>query len=319
MVLVLGLQRFANASITAGDYVMILTFSAQFYHRFFELTFKLRDLAKFQVDIEKYFESLDKETLVKDPAKPVKVKSVKGELEFNQVGFSYHEGKQDVVKNINLRIRAGQSVAFVGHSGVGKSTLVKLVLRFFDPDEGQILLDGHDLRHFTKSQLRSFIGVVPQDPVLFNNTIAYNICYSSDDVSQKELEAASKMANLYDFIQDLPHGFKTHVGERGVKLSGGQKQRLAIARMILANPQIIVFDEATSQLDSESEQKIQEAFWKISQNKTTLIVAHRLSTVVKADKIVVMDEGQIKEVGSHRQLLKKKGLYHHFYQLQSLD
>ncbi|MFH2022536.1 MAG: ABC transporter ATP-binding protein [Patescibacteria group bacterium] len=316
-VLFFGLQKFVAGQITAGDFVMMLTFVAGFYYRFFELTFKLRDLAKHQVDIEKYFESLDFETQVKDPLKPTWLTKVAGQIEFDHVSYSYQEGVKDAVRDIHLTIPANHSLALVGESGVGKSTLVKLLLRFFDPIEGSIKLDGVDIRHMTKSHLRSFMGVVPQDPILFNNTIGYNIAYGSANVTQAQLVEACQLANLYDFIQELPKGFETNVGERGIKLSGGQKQRLAIARTVLSNPKIIIFDEATSQLDSESEKKIQDALWKVAKQRTTIIIAHRLSTVTRADKIVVLKNGQVKEVGTHAQLVDMGELYANFWQLQT--
>ncbi|RLF02906.1 MAG: hypothetical protein DRJ64_08850 [Thermoprotei archaeon] len=277
----------------------------------------MRVVMKNYSDLTDYFGILDKNTVVKDPAKPIKMKNIKGEIEFSNVSFSYKEGKQNALKKFSLRIRAGQSVAFVGKSGVGKTTIIKLLLRFFDVNSGSITVDGVDIRKFAKDELRSHLGVVPQEPVMFNNTIAYNIGYGATRVSKREIEAAAKMAYLDEFIAELPKGYKTNVGERGVKLSGGQKQRLAIARMILSDPDIVIFDEATSQLDSESEKYIQDAFWEASENKTTIIIAHRLSTVVKADKIVVMDESGIAEIGSHRELVNKKdGLYKKYWDLQ---
>ncbi|MBI3954779.1 ATP-binding cassette domain-containing protein, partial [Candidatus Collierbacteria bacterium] len=207
--------------------------------------------------------------------------------------------------------------ALVGRSGAGKTTVVKLLMRFYDVEKGAITIDKINIKDFTKSQLRSFIGVVPQEPILFNNTIGYNIGYGVDKASAKEIKTAARMANLGNFIETLSEKYETNVGERGIKLSGGQKQRLAIARMILSNPDIIIFDEATSNLDSESEKLIQEAFWQIAKNKTTIIIAHRLSTIMRADRIIVMDCGKIIEMGSHRDLLtKKNGLYKHFWDLQ---
>jgi len=190
-------------------------------------------------------------------------------------------------------------------------------MRFYDLNSGKITIDGNDITRYTKSDLRSFMGVVPQEPVLFNNTIGYNIAYGKEKATRKEIVAAAKIANLHEFIETLPRRYETHVGERGIKLSGGQKQRLAIARMVLSDPDIIIFDEATSNLDSESERKIQEAFWKFAQGRTTLIIAHRLSTVMRADKIVVIKQGKVAETGTHRELKNKKdSLYGYFWKLQ---
>lgn len=320
LVLLFGLNLFNQKEITGGEFVMMIGFISTFYYRFFELVFELRNLAKFQTDLQKYFSPLYFEIQVKDPIKPIMPDDIKGEIEFKDLNFSYPEGKQDALVDINLKINPGESVAFVGHSGAGKTTIMKLIMRFFDITSGEIILDGINIKDMRKDTLRSFMGVVPQDPILFNNTIEYNIAYGADKVSKKDINRAVKMSNLDEFIDSMPEGLQTHVGERGIKLSGGQKQRLAIARMILADPRIIIFDEATSQLDSQSEKKIQDAFWKSSKDKTTLIVAHRLSTVVKADKIVVMEAGKIVEVGTHEELLKnKKGLYSHFWKLQTME
>lgn len=318
LVLLLGLYQLNIGILSVGDYIMVLGFVSSFYPRFFELIYEFRNIAKHNTDIQKYFNILDEITVVKDPQKSVKKTTVNGDIEFKNINFTYPEGKKGALKDINLHIRAGQSVAFVGRSGVGKTTLVKLLMRFYDPARGQIILDGINIKRFTKQQLRSFMGVVPQEPILFNNTIAYNIGYGIDNPSIETIVSAAKMANLHDFIDSLPKKYDTNVGERGVKLSGGQKQRLAIARMILSQPEIIIFDEATSQLDSESEKLIQNAFWKAVKNKTTLIIAHRLSTITRAEKIVVMEHGRIKEVGSHRQLLSNPdSLYSRFWNLQS--
>ncbi len=318
LVLWLGLRLLQTGQLTAGEYIAMISFIGMFYFRFFDLVYELRNMAKFYTDLSKYFAWLPLETKVKDPVKPVTIHSVKGEVIFDAVSFSYPEGKQEALKDINLRVRAGQSVAFVGHSGAGKTSITKLLLRFYDPEQGRILLDGIDITQLKKSHLRSFIGVVPQEPIMFNNTIRFNIAYGADDPEERAITAATKMANLHDFILSLPEGYETNVGERGVKLSGGQKQRLAIARMILSDPEIIIFDEATSQLDSESERLIQDAFWKAAKGKTTFIIAHRLSSITKAEKIVVMEDGQIKEVGSHRHLLNNKNsLYKKFWDLQT--
>lgn len=307
-----------HAKISAGEFVMILGFLSSFYPRFFEVIFSIRNMAKNYVDIDHYFALFDQDTLVKEPEKPQLIHKFTGEIDFKNISFSYPDGKRGAIKDLNLKIRGGQSIALVGKSGVGKTTLVKLLMRFYDVDSGEIMIDGINIKDMGKTYLRSFMGIVPQDPNMFNDTIAYNIGYSKTDTTQKEIVAAAKMANLHDFIETLPKKYETVVGERGVKLSGGQKQRLAIARMILSNPGIIIFDEATSQLDSESEKCIQDAFWKAAKDKTTIIIAHRLSTVVKADKIIVMENNKIKEIGSHKELFNKKdSLYRHFWNLQT--
>ncbi len=302
--------------ITVGDLVMVISFTSSFYYNFFHLIWQLRDIAKNFTDIEGYFDVLDYETHVKDPENPVKLKNIKGEIYFNDVTFSYKEGKQNILRKMNLHISPGESVAFVGYSGAGKTTIMNLLLRFYNLDKGKILIDGVDICKLSKKQLRSIIGIVPQDPILFNNTIKFNLMYGDFSASKQEIEKATKIANLYSFINSLPKKYETQVGERGIKLSGGQKQRLAIARMILANPKIIIFDEATSSLDSESESLIQEALWKIAENRTTLIIAHRFSTIAGADKIVVIEKGNVAEMGSHEELIEKKGIYHHLWKLQ---
>jgi len=321
LILFISLGNSVHLKLTVGDFVLITTFVGLFFSKLWELVFSLRDIAKTYADIEIYFGLLHNEVTVKDPEKPIKLEKVAGQIHFNNVTFSYKDGKQGALKNFDLKVKKGESIALVGKSGSGKTTLIKLLMRFFDTDKGAITIDGININAFTKDYLRSLMGVVPQEPILFNNTIAYNIAYgrkSELDLSEiEDVERAANLANIDEFIGSLPNKYETQVGERGVKLSGGQKQRLAIARMILSNPDIIIFDEATSQLDSESEKLIQEAFWKVREGKTTIIIAHRLSTVAKADKIVVMEEGRIKEVGSHQELLKNKdSLYKHFWDLQ---
>jgi len=311
------IRKLVIGEIGAGDLILVVSFTTNFYHSFFDFLYRLRDIAKDYVDIQRYFSILDNEILIKDPEKPVKVKNIKGEIQFEGVSFSYPDNKEDILKDVNLYIKSAESVAFVGRSGVGKTTIVRLLLRFYDVADGKISIDGIDIRNFTKSQLRSFMAVVPQEPLLFNNTIGFNIAYGSPKAKKKDIVRAAKMANLHDFIRRLSFKYKTQVGERGIKLSGGQKQRLAIARAILTDPKIIIFDEATSNLDSESETLIQDALWKITKNRTVLIIAHRFSTVRKANKIVVLDKGQVAEIGSHDDLIKKKGLYSYLWHLQS--
>lgn len=317
-VLYLGLRYLLSGEFSAGEYVMILGFVNTFYGRFFDLVFEMRDVAKNNADLKSYFSVFNKDTLVQDPKNPISVASVEGEIVFDSVNFSYPEGRSDALKDFTFKINPGESIALVGHSGAGKTTITKLLMRFYDVESGAILIDGVNIKDMTKSNLRSFMGIVPQEPVLFNESIAYNIGYGAGTTDLEVIKKAAQMANLDEFISDLPKGYDTKVGERGVRLSGGQKQRLAIARMILSNPDIIIFDEATSQLDSQSEKLIQDAFWKVSKNKTTLIIAHRLSSITKADKIVVMENGQIAEVGTHKSLLAKKGLYSKFWKLQTV-
>lgn len=303
--------------LTIGEFVLILGFVTSFYPRLWDLVYGLREVGKQYADVEKYYGLLDYEVQIKDPVHPLTPEKIKGDIEFKNVTFSYSGSNKEAIKNIDLSIREGQSVALVGRSGGGKTTIVKLLMRFYDTDKGKITVDGIDIRRLTKSNLRSFIGIVPQEPVMFNNTIGYNISYGKEKTTKEELVAAAKIANLHDFIMSLPRKYNTNVGERGVKLSGGQKQRLAIARMVLSDPDIIIFDEATSQLDSENENLIQESLWKVIKNKTTIIIAHRLTTAMRADKIVVMDKGRIVESGSHLSLLAKgKSLYRHLWDLQ---
>ena len=317
LVLAFSLNLIKAGGIGIGDFVLIISYVSMFFPKLFDLIYGLREISTNLADIKKYFELLDYQVDVKDPEKPVKVDHVYGEVTFNDVKFAYKNRFKNTIDGINLKIEQGQSVALVGRSGSGKTSLVKLLMRFFDLSSGRIMIDGINIKDFTKDTLRGFIGIVPQEPILFNNTIAYNIGYGKDHPKLSEIREAAKIANIDDFVQSLPKKYETEVGERGVKLSGGQKQRLAIARMILSDPDIVVFDEATSQLDSESEKLIQDAFWKARHGKTTIIVAHRLSTIMRADKIVVMEHGKIKEFGTHESLLRKKNsLYSHFWNLQ---
>jgi len=320
VLLSLTVSLFDQKTLLIGDVVLVVGFLDSFFPKVWELVWGFREIAKNYSDIQKYFGLLDNEIEIKDPVNPIKLNTVKGEINFDHVSFSYKQGKRGAIRNFNLNIRQGQSIALVGRSGSGKTTLTKLLMRFYDVDQGAITIDGVNIKNMNKSDLRALMGVVPQEPILFNNTIAYNIGYGKDHPTQEEIKAAAKMANIDKFIAGLPDKYETNVGERGIKLSGGQKQRLAIARMILSDPDIIIFDEATSHLDSESEKLIQDAFWKAAANKTTIIIAHRLSTVTRADKIIVMDDGRIVEEGTHKLLSHNpKSLYSHFWKLQVKD
>lgn len=318
LVFLLAFNLLTKSVIKISDFVLIVSAVSMFFPQLFNLVYSIRNLSQGYVDIKKYVDVLDNEIEVKDPEVGVIKNHVKGEIKFDRVYFSYETKKQkSALRNINLDIKPGESVALVGRSGAGKTTLVKLLMRFYDIGKGSISIDGIDIRNFKKSDLRGLMGVVPQEPILFNNTIGYNISYGKDNASKSDIIAAAKIAMIHDFVEGLPQKYNTKVGERGIKLSGGQKQRVAIARMILSNPDIIIFDEATSQLDSESERLIQEAFWKASEGKTTIVIAHRLSTIMRVDKIIVMDQGKIVETGTHRALLNnKESLYKKFWDLQ---
>lgn len=306
-----------NKNLTSGDFVLITIFIMQFFPGFQGLIRRMREVVKSHSDLKDYFDILDYPLVMRESENPVKIKNVVGTVNFKNVSFAYPSG-QEVLKNINLEIIPESTTALVGRSGSGKTTFTKLLLRIYDPIIGEVEIDGHDLKDLKKEDLRRMIGVVPQEPILFNNTIAYNISYPKDDVGEKEIEAAARLANLHDFIVLLPRGYDTIVGERGVKLSGGEKQRLAIARVFLLNPPIIIFDEATSHLDSESERLIQDSIEKLREHKTLIIIAHRLSTIMKADKIIVLNQGAIKETGIHSELIsKKRGIYKLLWNLQT--
>lgn len=316
-ILFVAIKQAVNLQLTIGEFVLVTGFLGSFYPQLWNLVWSARDLAKNYADIQKYFSLLDEKQDVPDPKNPTKLVNPKGAIEFSHVNHSYKDGTKNAVRDFNLKIKPGESVAFVGRSGSGKTTITKLLMRFFDPETGILSIDGVDIKNLKKSTLRGFFGVVPQEPVLFNNTIAFNIGYGKEEATQTEIKKAAKLANISEFIESLPNKYNTNVGERGIKLSGGQKQRLAIARMILSEPDIIIFDEATSHLDSESERLIQDAFWKVAKKKTTLIVAHRFSTIKNADRIVVMDKGKISEIGTHKDLLSKtSGIYKKLWDIQ---
>lgn len=270
-----------------------------------------------QASAERIFDLLDEESDIEEIENPIHLdrRSMQGAITYQNVHFSYEPGRE-VLHDINLEIKPGEVVALVGPSGAGKSTLVDLIPRFYDPESGVVMVDGHDVKTLSLDSLRENIGIVPQETVVFSGTIRDNILYGDLDASEEAVIAAAKAANAHEFIVNLPDGYDTVVGENGVGLSGGQKQRIAIARAILKNPRILILDEATSALDSESEQLVQEALDRLMQNRTTLVIAHRLSTIQNADRIVVLDKGRIVESGTHDELMAKHGLYHHLYQTQ---
>lgn len=261
------------------------------------------------------YEVLDAEPLIKEKEGAQELITIKKGIEFEKVWFSY--GDRDILKNINIRVNLGEVLAVVGPSGSGKSTFLDLLLRFYDPKSGRVLLDGIDIRELTISSLRGKIGIVTQETILFNDTVRANIAYGNANVGQPEIEAAAKSAFAHDFIMEMPQGYDTVIGDRGFKLSGGEKQRIAIARAILKNPPVLLLDEATSQLDSHAEKIVQEAVDVLMKNRTVFIVAHRMSTIKEASKIIILSDGEITECGRHDELLAKNGLYRHLYELQN--
>jgi ABC-type transport system involved in Fe-S cluster assembly fused permease/ATPase subunit len=293
---------------TVGDFVMVNAMMIQLYQPLNFMGMVYREIKQAIIDIEKMFGVLSRNPEVKDipGARPLMVTA--GSVRFDDVQFSYDPERQ-ILKGLSFEVPAGKTVAIVGPSGAGKSTISRLLFRLYDVSGGRILIDGQDIRNVTQASLRASIGMVPQDTVLFNDTIRYNIRYGRWDATDAEVEAAAQMAQIDSFIKMSPKGYETEVGERGLKLSGGEKQRVAIARTVLKGPPILVLDEATSALDSHTEQEIQDALEKVSRNRTSLVIAHRLSTIVGADEIIVLDQGRIAERGTHGQLLAAGGLY----------
>ena len=304
-----------NGSMTLGDLVLVNAFMIQLYIPLNFLGVLYREIKQSLADMEKMFALLDQHRDVADVSNAQALALSSAELTFSHVDFSY-EANRKILFDVDFTVSAGTTTAVVGHSGSGKSTLARLLFRFYDVNSGAILIDGQDIRQVTQVSLRNAIGIVPQDTVLFNDSIAYNIAYGRPGANQEEIIAAAKAAYIHDFIVSLPDGYDTTVGERGLKLSGGEKQRVAIARTLLKNPAILVFDEATSALDSQAEQAIQMQLKEIARNRTTLVIAHRLSTVADADQILVMDQGRIVERGTHAQLLAAGTVYAQMWERQ---
>ncbi len=318
IVLIFASQGVVDQNLSLGDLIMIQALLLQLFMPLGSLGIIYRQIKHNFIDMNNMFDLLERSSKLQDVDNAPSLNMGKGRVEFNQVAFAY-SGKDPVLKNISFTIEPGQKVAIVGSSGAGKSTLAKLLFRFYDVSHGEILIDGQDIKLLDQHSVQSAIGVVPQDTVMFNESIYYNIAYGKPNAGEAEVKQAAKLSFIDGFIAKLPKGYDTLVGERGLKLSGGEKQRLAIARVLLKNPPILIFDEATSALDSYSEKMVQKALSGLSSKHTTLVIAHRLSTIVDADKIIVLGDGVISESGTHEQLLKANGQYAQLWYMQSRD
>lgn len=307
-----------KGKLTIGEFVAFYGYLDRLYTPLRRLVNASTELTQASASLERVMELLNEPQGIKDDLAALPLKKVAGRIEFQDVSFRYREENDYVLRDIDLTIEPGQTVAFVGMSGGGKSSLISLLPRFYDIQEGSIRIDGQDISKVTQISLRSQIGMVLQDNILFSGSIRENIMLGNPDQSEIQMLEAAKRANAHDFIMSLPHGYETEIGERGVKLSGGQKQRIAISRVFLKDPAILVLDEATSALDLESEHLIQESLQELADNRTTLIVAHRLSTITHADQIIVIERGEIAERGTHRELMELDGVYARLYNVQNL-
>jgi ATP-binding cassette subfamily B protein len=317
-IMLLSANSVVRGSMSIGDLVLVNAFMLQLFIPLNFLGIVYRQIKYSLADMDLVFKLLEEHVEITDAEDAKMLQLSAGEIRFEGVDFAY-QTQRSILHNVDFTIAAGEKLAVVGHSGAGKSTLARLLFRFYDVTDGRITIDGQDIRHITRSSLRSAIGIVPQDTVLFNDTILYNLAYGQPGASQEAIEEAARIAHIAEFIEQLPDGYQSVVGERGLKLSGGEKQRVAIARAMLKRPRILVFDEATSSLDTKTEQAIQETLGEVARHHTTLVIAHRLSTVVDADRILVMEGGYIKEQGTHHELLAMRGLYHQMWQLQQKE
>jgi ATP-binding cassette, subfamily B, heavy metal transporter len=307
-IMILAAQGIVQGRMTLGDFVMVNAYMLQLAVPLNFLGTVYREIKQSLIDLETMFDLLHAPAEVLDRPGAPDLKVAGGEVVFDNVDFGY-DPRRPILKGVSLKVPAGKTVAIVGPSGAGKSTVSRILFRFYDVLAGRVLIDGQDIREVAQDSLRAAIGIVPQDTVLFNDTVYYNIAYGNPSTSRMQVEEAARLARIHDFVQGLPDGYDTMVGERGLKLSGGEKQRVSIARAILKKPAILMFDEATSALDTKTEREIQRSLSEVSRGRTTLTIAHRLSTVVEADEILVLEEGRIVERGRHRDLLAKTGVY----------
>ncbi|MRG87534.1 ABC transporter ATP-binding protein [Salinibacillus xinjiangensis] len=305
--------------LSIGTMVAFVGYMDRVYNPLRRLVNSATVLTQALASMDRVFEFLDEKYDIQDTKNAKRLEKADGDIQLDHISFRYEEEEADVLKDVSLDVKQGETIAFVGMSGGGKSTLVSLIPRFYDVTGGRILLDGHDIRDYEVRSVRDNIGMVLQDNILFSDSVAKNIRMGNPDATDEEVVAAAKAANAHEFITNLSNGYDTLVGERGVKLSGGQKQRVAIARVFLKNPPILIFDEATSALDLESEHLIQEALEKLAHDRTTFIVAHRLATITHADRIVLIEDGEIKEMGTHDELMRRRGHYYDLFQVQNLD
>lgn len=317
ILLFIGIKFWQSGALTIGDFALIQGYITQMFGRLWDLGQHIKSLYERLADAEEMTEILTTPHEVQDIADATALQVKKGNIEFQDVNFSY-EMNQKIFKKFNLSIRSGEKVALIGPSGGGKTTIVKILLRFFDLQNGRILVDGQDISQVTQVSLRDSLALVPQEPILFHRSLYENIAYGRINATKQEVIQAAKLAHCHEFISKFPFGYDTYVGERGVKLSGGERQRVAIARAILKNAPILILDEATSSLDSESEMFIQDALKSLMKERTTIVIAHRLSTIMQMDRIVVLDNGRVIEEGKHEELLKvKQGIYQKLWEIQA--